>query len=247
MSDTPFLSIIIPAYNEERRIGTTLIALASYFAREKYSYEIIVVDDGSTDGTCAVVSKHISKFVSLRILRNKANCGKGFSVKRGMTEARGELRLFLDADNSVKIENLHSFIAHIKKGSDIVIASIEVPGAQIQITDDNPVYRRGLGTLAKVLIRKIATPGIYDTQRGFKLFTQAAANLVFGRQTIDRWGFDIELIVIAQRHLLQIDELPVSWDNPKGGTVAFASYLRTLVDLWKIKLNLWKGVYDPAR
>jgi dolichyl-phosphate beta-glucosyltransferase len=223
------LSIVIPAYNEALRIEATLQAISKYLENQKYSYEIIVVDDGSTDNTIEVVGKY-----GVKIFKNERNMGKGYSVKRGMLSAEGEYRLFMDADHSVKIDNLERFMKCIEEGADVVIASIEVPGATIQ--DDNYGYRRIFGRLSKFLIRHIATSGIYDTQRGFKLFTESAANTIFPVQRINRWGFDIEILTIAQKKGMKIKELAVEWVNSKASSVTLSSYFYTLYELVKIKM-----------
>jgi dolichyl-phosphate beta-glucosyltransferase len=220
----PEVSIIIPAYNEALRIESTLQSLPG-------SYEVIVVDDGSVDDTIKVVEK----FSHVKVLKNEKNYGKGYSVKRGMLEARGELRLFMDADNSVTIANLPRFIDEIQKGADIAIASIEMSGATIE--DANYSYRRVLGSLAKRLIRALAVPGIYDTQRGFKLFTKKATEMIFPQQTVNRWGFDIEILSLAQKKGLKIKEIPVEWHNSTGSKVTVWSYFGTLYELVKIKIS----------
>jgi glycosyltransferase involved in cell wall biosynthesis len=226
----PFLSIIIPAYNEAQRIGPTLDAVTSYFSKKNMKHEIIVVDDGSKD-TTSIVSQ---KFPKVRVLVNEKNRGKGYSVKRGMAEARGECRLFMDADHSVHIDNLDRFLEELQKGADVAIASIEVPGSTIQ--DANYRYRRALGRWSKWLIRAVATPGIHDTQRGFKLFTKNAAESLFPPLITDRWGFDIEILRRAQKKGLIIRELPVEWNNSKATSVTLGSYFRTLFELIKIRI-----------
>lgn len=218
------ISIIIPAYNESLRIETTLRSIP-------FEYEVIVVDDGSKDETISMVER----FPHVKLLKNEANRGKGYSVKRGMLEARGEYRLFMDADHSVKIDNLPRFIEEIEKGADIVIGSIELPGAQIQ--DDNYGYRRVLGKWSKWLIRNLITPGIYDTQRGFKLFTAQAVEALFPLQVTNRWGFDFEILSRAQKRGLKIKELAVEWNNSKASSVNMWSYFYTLWELAKIKIR----------
>ncbi|OGF80888.1 hypothetical protein A2W48_01785 [Candidatus Giovannonibacteria bacterium RIFCSPHIGHO2_12_44_12] len=239
---TPFLSIVIPAYNEEERIAKTLIRIDQYLSFKKYAYEIIVVDDGSSDNTVALVSKLSRKVGHISILKNKKNRGKGFAVRTGMRKAQGRIRLFMDADNSVDISHLDEFIRHLESGFDIVIGSIKI-GEQ-RATERNGIHRRILGSLANFLIRALATPKIKDTQRGFKLFSARAAKKIFSRQTINRFGFDIELLVIARKNGYQIKEIPVVWDNPAGSKVGLSSYVFTLIELLRITLNRAVGKYN---
>lgn len=230
------LSIIIPAYNEASRIEATLRAIQTYL--KDTSYELIVVDDGSQDATVAV----LEKFPNIKLIKNEKNRGKGYSVKRGMLAASGEYKLFMDADHSVKINNLEKFLNEARSGADIVIASIEMPGSTIR--DNNHGYRRIFGKWSKWLIRAVATPGIYDTQRGFKLFTAHSADIIFPKLTIDRWGFDIEILVIAQKNNLKIKEVAVDWMNSRTSSVRFISYVDTFFELLKIKMNSWKRIYE---
>jgi dolichyl-phosphate beta-glucosyltransferase len=237
-----FLSVIIPAYNEEKRISTTLLSLNSYLLSKNYLYEIIIVNDGSTDSTAEVVTKFQTNIPNLRFINNKENRGKGFVVNCGMNIARGKYKLFMDADNSVKINAIENFLIEMNNGADIVIGSIALTKAIV--IDHNPWYRRIFGTISKMVTRLVALPGIYDTQRGFKLFNSKAANEIFPLQTIWRFGFDIELLVIARVKKLKIKELPVVWDNPSGSTVRLKDYIRTFVELFKIILNRIIGKYN---
>ena len=234
-----YLSIIIPAYNEANRIGPTLDAISEYLKQRDFTYEIIVVDDGSTDQSVSVIEKYRLLFSNFISLKNEKNRGKGYSVKRGMLSACGEYRLFMDADHSVKIDNFDNFLNETKKGADIVIGSIELPGSEIK--DNNQWYRRILGKMSKKLIQFVIAPGIYDTQRGFKLFTKKSIDIIFPKQTITRWGFDIELITIAIQHNLKIKEVPVIWLNGKDSSVGVGAYLTTFAELVKIKINSWQG------
>lgn len=236
------MSVIIPAYNESNRIGKTLVSIERYFKKKKLTYEIIVVDDGSKDKTIEVVNKYAAKNSNIKIVSNGINRGKGYSVKHGMGLARGGACLFMDADNSVDISHLEIFWEHMKHGFPVVIGSIHI-GTK-KAVDRNGWHRRVLGELANYLIRTMATPSIKDTQRGFKLFSAEAAHYIFQRQTIERFGFDIEVLVIARKAGFKIKEVPVTWDNPGNSTVTLTSYISTLRELIKITLNRVSGRYN---
>jgi dolichyl-phosphate beta-glucosyltransferase len=240
-----FLSIVIPAYKEAERIGTTLSRLKDYFKDKDYEYEIIVVNDGSPDDLVPVVEGYMPSMQQLRLIDNQKNAGKGYAVKCGMLQAKGQYRLFMDADNSVDISHLDAFIAQAHHGYEIVIGSIKVGLAKA--TEQNGLHRRILSTLSKMPVRLLATPGIHDTQRGFKLFTERAARTIFARQTINRFGFDIELLVIAQINGLSIKELPVVWNNPTGSTVGLFAYVDTLKELGVIVGKKIMGAYARER
>lgn len=236
-----FLSVVIPAYNEEHRIAHTLAALDAYFKKQIFDYEILVVSDGSKDKTAELVRAHEARIKGLRLVDNQANHGKGYVVRQGMREAQGKFRLFMDADNSVSIEYFDEFLPYFSQGYDVVIGSIEVAGATIE--EHAAWYRRLLGHWAKLLIRLLAIWGIHDTQRGFKVFSARAAQEVFALQTITRWGFDIEILVIAKRLGYKIKELPVQWHNPGESKVGLSAYVTTLKELLKIRWNMMTGVY----
>jgi len=244
----PYLSVVIPAYNEEGRISATLLDIDKYLSKENYDYEIIVVSDGSTDKTVEKVKELQRKIKNLRVINNKKNHGKGYVVKQGMLEAKGDYRLFMDADNSTTIDHLDKFLPFIsvrlarQERYDIVIGSIEIKGAEIH--EEAAWYRRLLGKYSKYIIRIISGLwGIHDTQRGFKLFTAEAAEKIFPRQTIMRWGFDIEILVIARKIGFKIKELPVDWKNPGESKVSLISYIKTFQELLKIKWNLISNRY----
>ncbi len=235
------LSVIIPAYNEAKRISATLLDIDKYLSKQKYSYEILVVSDGSTDGTAKIAKKMQELVKNLKIIDNKKNHGKGYVVKQGILEARGKYRLFMDADNSTTIDHLDKFWPETKK-HDIVIGSIEIKGAKIEETA--AWYRRWLGKLAKYVIRIIA--GLWeikDSQRGFKLFSEKSVKKLFPKQTLIRWGFDFEILVLAKKFGFKVKEVPVIWKNPPG-KVTLSSYFKTFGELLKIKLNLIRGKYD---
>lgn len=239
------LSVIIPAYNEAERIKNTLKSLSDYFKKQPYDYEILVVNDGSKDETAEVVKSLGGEIPFLRLIDNKKNRGKGAAVRQGMLEAKGDFRLFIDADNAISIEQIENFWPWLDKGYDVIIGSIEVPGAKIE--EKAGWYRRILGKLSKLLIRFLAIWEIHDTQRAFKLFPAKVAEDIFSRQTVERWGFDIEVLVIAKKLGYKIKELPVTWINPAGSKVTLKSYFNTFKELLKIKYNSIINAYQRKK
>lgn len=243
------LSWIIPAYNEEKRIEKTLREVDAYLKSCQLAggYEIIVANSASRDRTAEIVKNLQLQIAGLRLL-NLENKGKGWAVKQGMLGARGEIRLFSDADNSVSPEQADKFLPLVcavpsTAGCfDVVIGSIEAPSAVIE--EKAQWYRRMLGRLSKYVIRVIS--GLWeirDSQRGFKFFSRQAAEIIFPRLTVLTWGFDIEVLLIAKRRHLKIKELPVHWVNPPDSKVGLGSYLSTFFELLQIKWNDRKGFY----
>ena len=245
MNNEIFLSVIMPAYKEEGRIGQTLEAVDRYLRKQMFDYEILVVNDGSTDKTAEVVKGYESRIKGLRLIDNAQNNGKGYVVRQGMLEARGKYRLFMDSDNSVPVDYFDEFLPYFSQGYDVVIGSIEVAGAKIE--EHAAWYRRLLGHWAKLLIRVLAIWEIHDTQRGFKVFSEKAAREVFPLQTLTRWGFDIEILVISKNLGFRIKELPVTWNNPAGSKVTLGAYFTTLRDLLIVKQNLIFGKYNARK
>lgn len=252
-----YLSWIVPAYNEEKRIEKTIRDVDAYLKSKHFDggYEIIVSNSASRDRTREIVSGLTRSMPSLRLL-NLENKGKGWAVREGMRAARGAIRLFADADNSVAPEHLDLFLPLICKEqdaaqdttdacADVVIASIEVPGAIVE--EHAQWYRRALGKLAKYVIRIGA--GIWevrDSQRGFKVFTERAASYVFARQTLMSWGFDFEILKIAKLGGFRIREVPVRWINPPDSKVGIGAYGATLGELMRVRWNLIRGAYDKT-
>lgn len=237
------LSVIIPAYNEEQRIKETLGEVYSYLTRQDYSWEVIIVSDGSKDRTVETVSEFISNKPKMSLIANTKNHGKGYVVRQGMLQASGDYRLFTDADNSTSIEQIEKFWPYLtEEGYDIVVGSIEVSGAVIH--ERAQWYRRLLGKCSKYLIRIVAGLwNIHDTQRGFKCFTNRAAIDIFSITKIDRFGFDIEVLALAKKIGYKIKEVPVIWNNPGGSKVSLKSYFEVLKDLFKIRCYLWFNFY----
>lgn len=231
------VSIVIPALNEERRLGKTLEDIKSFFNGRNTKHEIIVVDDGSTDKTADVFEKHCGQKPRCVLLRFNKNHGKGFAVKNGVLKSGGRLILTADADGSTPIEEFSRLRDKIEKGADIAIGSryMKNSGAQRK----QSFFRFFMGKLGNWLIRLLLLPNIKDTQCGFKLFKAAAAKKIFGSQTIKGFGFDMEVLALAQKFGYKIKEAPVSWFQSKESRVRpLRDGLRTFADLLKVRIKI---------
>lgn len=234
----PYISIIIPAYNEEKNIESTISLITGYLISRALSYEVLVINDGSTDHTEDIVRKLAND--SVHLISHPHNLGKGAAVRTGMLAAQGDYRLFIDADHQIKINYLDQALPELKNGADIVIGSTQIPFSW----DLAFQYRFYLGNLAKWLIRIVMAWSIEDTQRGFKIFTAQAAQDIFPSQTIIGWGFDIEVLAIAKERGLKIAQIPIMYSISKSTNVSSWSYLTALQDLLIIKLNTFRGAYS---
>jgi len=236
---SPRLSVIVPAYNEEKRIGETLKYIINYLSKQEYSWEIVVVDDGSRDRTSQTV-KDLG-LAGVRVVRNDPNLGKGGSVKRGMLEAKGEFRLFCDADNATPFEEIEKFWPAINE-KNVVIGSRYMKGSNIVI--EQTFLRRLLSRLGNILVQIILLPGLPDTQCGFKMFTGESAERIFPRQTVNRWGFDMEILYIARKLGYKVRQVPVNWYDRTGSTLQSSNvFLKTFSELLKIRWNGIAGRY----
>jgi dolichyl-phosphate beta-glucosyltransferase len=229
------LSVVIPCFNEARRLGPALERIARHLRERGIEHEIIVVDDGSTDGTRSVAAG----FPSVALTSARGNRGKGYSVREGVLRARGDLVLVTDADLSTPIEELDRFLV-LAETFDIVIGSRAMPDSLVTTT----WYRRLLGRTGHALIVLCAVRGIRDTQCGFKLYRQAAARALFSRQTLERFGFDFEILHLAQRAGMRIREEPVRWVNSPQSHVRWYDYPRTLLELARVAWNRHRGDYE---
>jgi dolichyl-phosphate beta-glucosyltransferase len=237
------LSVIIPAYNEELRLPRTLNHAIEYLKAQAYNSEIFVVNDGSKDGTERIVCERSSDVIPVKLLAHAdgANHGKGASVRKGMLEACGAFRLFMDADNSTTLDQVGRFWPLFNRGYSVVIGSRALANSVIGVRQAR--HKELAGRMGNWLIQTLAVPGIADTQAGFKMFSAEAAEMIFPHQTIDRWGYDVELLVIARSHGLRIGEVPITWINASGSKVTMKSYLQVLADVLKIRRNLKAGLY----
>ncbi|MBN2490156.1 MAG: glycosyltransferase family 2 protein [Planctomycetes bacterium] len=239
------VSVVIPAYNEEARLGATLDRVLGFLRERGHDHEILVVDDGSRDGTAALAETYGGRGV--RLLRNPTNRGKGYSVRRGMLAANRPQVLFSDADLSTPIEELDKLAIPLREGAAAVaIGSRAVAGAQVEVSQ--PFYRVAMGKIFNRMVRLIALGGLADTQCGFKLFTREAAQAVFSRQRFERFGFDVEVLYIARKLGLKIAEVPVRWVNSAETKVsAVRDAADMFLDLFRIRWNDLRGRYrDPA-
>ncbi len=235
------LSVIIPAYNESKRIIPTLKDIYDYLSKQDYNYEVLIVNDGSRDDTAQVVKQLIKKWPEFHLVDNAINKGKGAVVRQGMLLAQGSWRLFMDADNATRIKELDGFWPYTKN-YDLIIASRYIKGAKI--TAEQPLIRKALSRAGNILTQLLIAWGIQDTQCGFKLFSSSATEKIFKKQTMERWSFDMELIAIAKKYNLKIKELPVEWREAGNSRLKVArTSIRTLKDLFKIKWNLIIGKY----
>ena len=248
---SPFLSIIIPAYNEEVRLPLTLQRTAAFLRQQPYRAEVLVVENGSTDQTSFVVQQFMRDNVwpddpfQIHLLHSAK--GKGAAVKQGMLTAKGEYLIMSDADLAVPIEDVNDFVppklpAH---SFDVAIASRELSGAK---RNGEPGYRHLMGRVFNLLVRVMAVPGVQDTQCGFKCFTREAARLVFPLQRIDGWGFDVEILHIAAHQHLHMLEVPVNWFYGQNSRIRpIESTISMVKELLLIRANSQQGYYDKQR
>lgn len=247
MENQPYLSVVIPAYKEGERIGSTLLEIEEYLGRKEFEYEILVVVDGSPDNTAEVARNYGSQVKNLRVVSNAENHGKGYVVRQGLLEAKGKYRLFMDADGSTSISHLDKFLPEIEKENvDVVIGSRDLEGSFIQV--HQPKYRELFGDAGNWLIRIMLGLWAYpDTQCGFKMLTGEAADAVAKRMVVDRFGFDFELIAIARGLGYNVVQLPVRWLNEEGSTVSLFGpngFVQVLKDLFKTKGRFITGKYN---
>ena len=234
---------MIPAYNEEARLPSTLDAIAAYSRGREFAFcEVIAVDDGSRDGTAALVEKR----GGVRLLRNPGNRGKGYTVRHGMLEAKGEWILYTDADLSAPIGELDKLAAAAEReNADVAIGSRALDRSLVGVHQS--AFREASGRFFNVVMRTITGLPFRDTQCGFKLFRAAAAREIFSRQTLDGFSFDVEDLVIAKSLGLKAIEVPVVWNNVEGTKVSMLNGVQSFSDLLGIRLRAASGKYDRPR
>ncbi|WKZ39967.1 MAG: glycosyltransferase family 2 protein [Anaerolineales bacterium] len=238
---TPFLSIVIPAHNEEDRLPNTLEKIYKFLETQDFLYEVIIVENGSSDHTLELAQEFAQSRPTLRVLQEQKR-GKGNAVKRGMLEAHGDYRFICDADLSMPIEELLKFIPPALQQFDIAIASREAPGA---VRYNEPPYRHIGGRAVNFIIQLLILPGLNDTQCGFKCFRADIAEAIFRQQTLAGWSFDIEILYLARRKKFIINEIPIHWYFDADSKVsAVRDAVRMISDIFRIHLNAIRGRYD---
>ena len=239
------LSIVIPAYNEENRIGATLDSIADFLAERDRDDEVIVVDDGSTDRTAEVVGAFTDRIPRLEVMIGDRNVGKGHAVRKGMLAATGRHRLFLDADNSTDVREFDRLVAAAAAEPiepAVVIASVAVAGARVTV--GQPGLRTALGRLGNLFIQRMVLPGIADSQRGFKLFTGEASDAIFRRCRTDGWAFDVEALALARALGYHVLEVPVTWEHRDDSRVGLGAYMTTLLDVARIRAHVHREIRE---
>ncbi len=238
----PFLSIVIPAYNEENRLPNTLEQVFHFLAKQPFASEILVVENGSDDRTFEIAQQFADRLQNVRVLRSEHR-GKGLAIQHGVMAAVGEYVFMCDADLSMPVEEISKFIPPQLENVDIAIASREAPGS---IRYNEPYYRHFTGRVFNTLIRLLVLPGLQDTQCGFKCIRAQVARDIFPYQTLTGWAFDVELLYIARLHGYRIVEIPIDWYfNADSKISVLRDSLRMFLDLLRIRRNARRGLYDP--
>jgi dolichyl-phosphate beta-glucosyltransferase len=233
--DAPFLSVVIPAYNEEARIGRTLQQMVEYLNGQTYSWEMIVVSDGSKDRTEEIVNEFASGKPNVRLISYNPNRGKGNAVRVGMLAAKGDRVLFMDADLATPPEETAKVMQHMDQGADVAIGSR--PLKESKLEKHQPLYREAFGRMSNVIVQAVGVRGIKDTQCGFKLFTHKASRGIFSRLKMAGFSFDMEALMIARDLGYRIDEIPIRWSDQEGSKVVlWRDAPKVLRDLFAMRL-----------
>ncbi|MEI8143384.1 MAG: dolichyl-phosphate beta-glucosyltransferase [Candidatus Berkelbacteria bacterium] len=234
------LSIVVPAYNEAKRIKVLMEAIEKYVAKCDFRIETILVDNNSTDETVKIFESYHSRIPNLKVIEKKAQ-GKGGAVHEGMMKAEGDYILFTDADNSTPISEVDKLLPYAGK-YDVIIGSRYCAGGKLAIPQ--PLVRVIGGRIINFIIQTLAVPGIQDTQCGFKMFQNKAAKEIFGKQTINGWSFDVEILAIARKTGYKIKEVGITWyDNPSSALSPIKDGLKMIADAWQVRKNIISGKY----
>jgi glycosyltransferase involved in cell wall biosynthesis len=239
--NNPLLTIIVPAYNEERRLPKSLAQIAAFVAAQTYASELIVVDNNSRDRTPDIVREFAADHPYTRLIHEKRQ-GKGAAVRAGIFSGRGDYLFLCDSDLAMPIDEVNKFLPPQREVSDVAIASREAPGARRY---NEPHYRHLMGRVFNIIVQIVALPGINDTQCGFKCFRRQVGRDIFAAQTMDGFGFDVEILFIARRRGYEIVEVPVNWYYDPGTSVNLVSDpFRMVREVLQVRFNGWRGTYD---
>jgi len=241
----PYLSVVIPAYNEEKRIGHTLTAVYDYLTQQPYTWEILIVLDGVTDDTLGIIQNFAQNKEHIRWIDRQENRGKGYTLRQGMRAARGQIRLFTDADNSTDIRHFDRMKPLLDKGADVIICSRDAkdaPGARQSVPQ--PFYKRFLGNAGNLIIQLLVVPGIWDTRCGFKAFTALAAEQIFSVARMEGFSIDDESLALARRFGYDIEVIAADWIDAEGTHVTKLDYFKNIWEAIRIRWYLLTGAYD---
>lgn len=231
------LSIIFPAFNEEKRIAPTLRSFHQHLSNGKHSFELLVVDDGSSDNTVALMYDMMKELNGLRILVLPENKGKGHAIRKGMLEAKGTIRIFSDADGSTPVDELDKLLKPLLQDDfDISIGSRYLKDSVVE--KEQPLFRRAWSRFANGVVQNMLLPGIVDPHCGFKAFSKKSAMELFSQCSIDGWSFDLEVLALAKRSGYKIAEVPVKWSNDEQSKGKLAHLPREIYNVYKIKRSL---------
>ena len=241
----PHLSIVIPAYNESARIESALERVMGCVTAQGWDAEVLVVDDGSKDDTAAIVERWMTRYPRLHLVQNPGNRGKGYSVRNGLLQAAGDIVMFTDADLSAPMEEAERLLAAIADGADVAIGSRWMDRGRQTI--QQPLYRQFFGRCFNWITRFVMDLPFKDTQCGFKAFKRPAAQMIFRLQTIERWGFDPEILFIARKLKYVIREVPVTWGHDERSRISYLKDgMKMLEEMAVIRSNSVAGRYDAA-
>lgn len=241
------LTIVIPAFNEAKKIEATVNEVTGFLNEKGYRYEVIIVDDGSDDDTLEIVKRYstVNGNGNIRILENVPNRGKGYAVRRGIKEATGDYVLFMDADNSTRIFELERMLPCFEDGYDVVIGSRRLKNIPDDIVISQPSYRHILGEIYIYISRLFFKIGVRDYNCGFKMFKDNVAKEIFSRQRMDDWSFDLETLFLVEKYSFKIKEVPVNWKHYEGSKVRpVLDGIKSFISILRIKANDISGKYD---
>jgi dolichyl-phosphate beta-glucosyltransferase len=247
MSNLPYLSIVVPAYNEARRLPPTLTALVEFFRGFTRGYEVLIVVEQSTDGTLEIATKQVAQQAHFQVVDNGPKRGKGHAVRSGMLRARGEIVFYMDADLSVPLPEVLAFLRHFEEQPAVDVLIGNRQHARSRITRRQSPLREGMGKIFNCVLQTLALVDLRDTQCGFKAFRQEACRDVFSRQTVEGFAFDVEVLLLTERLGYVIEDLPVEWINsPESKVEIVSDSLRMLRDTWQIRRRL-SGLRPEAK